>query len=61
MVAKTHECVSCRRNAVHARLFCRAHWRLLPDDLRERVKWARSFGEAEDIDYAVAACLEALR
>lgn len=47
----------CSRPALRAMPICRAHHKALPEDLRDRLRWAWREGDREDREAAMhAAC-----
>lgn len=59
-----HECViaGCRNSPAPLghRVICRRHWRQLPADLRERVKWAVESEDEMDLYAALQAVMDEL-
>lgn len=39
--------------------FCRRHWYALPEDIRERVRWAMDEDDGDGLGMELAAALEA--
>lgn len=41
------------------RTFCRRHWYALPDDIKERIRWAMQEDEDGEAEMELASALEA--
>jgi hypothetical protein len=54
------ECVfpGCREDTPRNRVICSGHWKKVPEDLRERVRWAFAHGDMDDVEAAIRAVVD---